>query len=89
MPLITIIADPLQNIALHPRDVITTVHHPFSLRSLGATERNEELNFESQGTPWLKPLAVRAVCKTIGPMPGACMCFALKTLRLWWSIHLT
>ncbi|WP_233261152.1 polysaccharide biosynthesis/export family protein [Limnohabitans sp. WS1] len=49
LPLDTIIADPLQNIALHPGDVVTAVHQPFSLTALGATGRNEELNFESQG----------------------------------------
>ncbi|MES2978750.1 MAG: polysaccharide biosynthesis/export family protein [Pseudomonadota bacterium] len=49
LPLDVIISDPLQNIALQPGDVVTALHQPFSLTALGATGRNEELNFESQG----------------------------------------
>jgi polysaccharide export outer membrane protein len=49
LPLDVIIADPLQNITLQPGDVVTALHQPFSLTALGATGRNEELNFESQG----------------------------------------
>lgn len=49
LPLDLIITDPLQNIVLLPGDVVTALHQPFSLTVLGATGRNEEINFEAQG----------------------------------------
>lgn len=49
LPLDLIITDPLQNIVLLPGDVVTALHQPFSLTVLGATSRNEEINFEAQG----------------------------------------
>lgn len=49
LPLDLIISDPSQNITLLPGDLVTALHQPFSLTALGATGRNEELYFESQG----------------------------------------
>ena len=49
LPLDLIITDPLQNIVLLPGDVVTALHQPFSLTVLGATGKNEEINFEAQG----------------------------------------
>ena len=49
LPLDAIIADPRQNIVLQPGDVVTALHQPFSLTILGATGKNEEINFEAQG----------------------------------------
>jgi polysaccharide export outer membrane protein len=49
LPLETIIQDPKQNIVLRGGDVITALHQPLSLTVLGATVKNEELNFEAQG----------------------------------------
>jgi len=49
MPLDTIIQDPRQNIFLQPGDVITALHQPLSFTALGATGRNEEINFEAKG----------------------------------------
>ena len=49
MPLKHVIQDPSQNVPLAPGDVITVTHQPLSLIVLGATTKNEELNFESQG----------------------------------------
>jgi len=45
----TIIRDPKQNITLQPGDVITALFQPLSFTVLGATAKNEELNFEAQG----------------------------------------
>lgn len=57
MPLETIITDPAQNVLLQPGDVITALHQPNSLTVLGATARNEELNFEAQGITLAQALA--------------------------------
>ena len=45
----TIIRDPKQNIVLQPGDVITALFQPSSFTVLGATGKNEEVNFEAQG----------------------------------------
>ena len=57
LPLDLIITDPLQNIMLLPGDVVTALHQPFSLTVLGATGRNEEINFETQGLTLAQALA--------------------------------
>ncbi len=49
LPLDMLIKDPLQNIVLHPGDVLTALHQPLSLTVLGATGINRELEFEAQG----------------------------------------
>lgn len=49
MPLNIVIQDPAQNVRLLPGDVLTALHAPLSLTVLGATGRNEELAFETQG----------------------------------------
>lgn len=45
----TIIRDPKQNIVLQPGDVITALFQSSSFTVLGATGKNEEINFEAQG----------------------------------------
>lgn len=57
MPLEAIIRDPLQNILLQPGDVITSVFQPLSFTVLGATGKNEEVNFEAQGISLAQALA--------------------------------
>lgn len=49
LPLDTIIRDPKQNIVLQPGDVVTTLYQPLSFTVLGATGKNEEINFEAKG----------------------------------------
>lgn len=49
MPLEAIIQDPKQNIVLHPGDVVTALHQPWSFTALGAMGKNEEIYFETQG----------------------------------------
>ena len=44
-----IIQDPAQNIRLYPGDVITAFYQPYSFTALGATGKNDEINFEAQG----------------------------------------
>ncbi len=44
-----VIQDPKQNIALVPGDVLTAYYQPFSFTVLGATGKNDEINFEAQG----------------------------------------
>jgi len=57
LPLDTIIRDPLQNILLQPGDVITSLFQPLSFTVLGATGKNEEVNFEAQGISLAQALA--------------------------------
>jgi polysaccharide export outer membrane protein len=57
MALETIIHDPKQNIVLQPGDVITALHQPLSFTVLGATVKNEEINFEAQGITLAQALA--------------------------------
>jgi polysaccharide export outer membrane protein len=49
MPMDQIIQDPAQNVHLQPGDVVTAVTKPLSMTVLGATGKNEEVNFEAQG----------------------------------------
>jgi polysaccharide export outer membrane protein len=44
-------------VLLQPGDVITVLHQPNSLMLLGATTKNEELNFEAQGITLAQALA--------------------------------
>lgn len=57
MPLSTIIQDPKQNILLEPGDVITSISQAQSFTVLGATGKNEEVNFEAQGISLAQALA--------------------------------
>lgn len=57
LPLETIIRDPQQNVALMPGDVITALFQPYSYMALGATGKNEEVNFETQGISLAQALA--------------------------------
>jgi polysaccharide biosynthesis/export protein len=57
LPLETIIKDPKQNIALQPGDVVTALYQPLSFTALGATGKNEEINFETQGITLAQALA--------------------------------
>lgn len=53
----TVIRDPRQNIELQPGDVITALFQPLSFTVLGATTKNEEINFEAQGITLAQALA--------------------------------
>ena len=57
MPLQSIISDPRQNIPLLPGDVVTALFQPLSFTALGATGKNEEINFEAQGITLAQALA--------------------------------
>jgi len=57
LPLDTVIRDPQQNIALQPGDVVTALFQPLSFIALGATGRNEEVNFEAKGISLAQGLA--------------------------------
>jgi polysaccharide biosynthesis/export protein len=57
LPLQTIIGDPRQNITLQPGDVVTAYFLPLSFTALGATGKNEEINFEAQGITLAQALA--------------------------------
>ena len=57
MPLEAIIRDPKQNIVLQAGDVVTSMFQPLSFTVLGATGKNEEVNFEAQGISLAQALA--------------------------------
>jgi polysaccharide biosynthesis/export protein len=57
LPLETIIQDPRQNVPLQAGDVITALYQPLSFTSLGASGKNEEINFETQGISLAQALA--------------------------------
>lgn len=57
LPLESVIRDPHQNVPLHAGDVVTALFQPFSFTSLGATGKNQEINFEAQGITLAQALA--------------------------------
>jgi polysaccharide export outer membrane protein len=57
MALEKIIQDPRQNILLNPGDVITTFYQPYSFTALGATGKNDEINFVAQGISLTQAIA--------------------------------
>jgi polysaccharide export outer membrane protein len=57
LPLETIIRDPKQNVPLQPGDVVTALFQPYSFTALGASGKNEEVNFETQGISVAQALA--------------------------------
>ena len=57
MPLDSVIRDPRQNVPLRAGDVVTAIFQPLSFTALGATGKNEEVNFEAQGITLAQALA--------------------------------
>lgn len=57
LPLDTVIRDPLQNVHLQAGDVVTAMFQPLSFTALGATGKNEEINFEAQGISLAQAIA--------------------------------
>ncbi len=49
MPLDEIVQDPKQNVTLERGDVLAALYQPLSFTALGATGKNDEINFETQG----------------------------------------
>jgi polysaccharide biosynthesis/export protein len=57
LPLETIIRDPQQNVPLRPGDVVTALYQPYSFMALGATGKDDEVTFETQGISLAQALA--------------------------------
>lgn len=57
LPLDIVIRDPRQNVPLHAGDVVTAMFQPLSFTALGATGKNEEVGFETQGISLAQALA--------------------------------
>lgn len=57
LPLDIVIRDPRQNVPLQPGDVVTAIFQPLSFTAMGATGKNEEVNFEAQGITLAQALA--------------------------------
>ena len=71
LPLDTVIRDPQQNIYMEAADVITALHQPLSFMVLGATGKNEEINYEAQGISLTQALARAADCRIHARMRAA------------------
>jgi polysaccharide export outer membrane protein len=57
LPLETVIRNPEQNVPLRGGDVVTALFQPFYFTALGATGKNDEINFETQGITAAQALA--------------------------------
>lgn len=57
LPLQNIIRDPKQNVRLRAGDVVTALFEPMSFTVLGASGKNDEVNFEAQGISLAQALA--------------------------------
>ncbi|MDO9091987.1 MAG: polysaccharide biosynthesis/export family protein [Rubrivivax sp.] len=57
LPLDLVIRDPRQNVPLLAGDVVTALFQPLSFTALGATGRNEEVSFETQGISLAQAIA--------------------------------
>jgi polysaccharide export outer membrane protein len=57
LPLDTIIRDPKQNVPLQAGDVVTVLFESLSFTALGASGKNQEINFEAQGITLAQALA--------------------------------
>ncbi|KVF54715.1 MULTISPECIES: polysaccharide biosynthesis/export family protein [Burkholderia cepacia complex] len=57
LPMETVIRNPRENVPLRAGDVVTALFQPYSFTSLGATGKNEEINFEAQGITLAQALA--------------------------------
>jgi polysaccharide biosynthesis/export protein len=57
MSLDSVIRDPQHNVALQAGDIITAAYQPLSFTALGATGKNDEINFEGQGISLAQALA--------------------------------
>ncbi|EIF82350.1 capsular polysaccharide biosynthesis/export periplasmic protein WcbC, partial [Burkholderia pseudomallei 354a] len=57
LPLDMVIRDPRQNVPLHAGDVVTVLFQPYSFTVLGATGKNDEINFEAKGITLAQALA--------------------------------
>lgn len=57
LPLETVIQNPNENVSLQSGDVVTLLFQPLSFTALGATGKNEEINFEASGISLAQALA--------------------------------
>lgn len=57
LPLDLVIRDPRQNVPLLAGDVVTALFQPLSFTALGATGKNEEISFETQGISLAQAIA--------------------------------
>lgn len=78
LPLETVITDPSQNILLQPGDVITALYQPNSFTVLGATAKNEEINFEAQGITLAQALARAGGLQDARANPGGVFIFRFE-----------
>jgi polysaccharide export outer membrane protein len=79
LPLETIIQDPRQNVPLQPGDVITALFQPLSFTALGATGKNDEINFETQGISLAQALARSGALVDSRSNPSGVFVFRLES----------
>ncbi len=85
MALDSIIRDPKQNIGLKPGDVVTALFQSQSFSVLGATGKNEEIQFEAQVFHWCRPWRAPEAWSTTVPMHVEYSSFASRNLN-WWTV---
>jgi polysaccharide biosynthesis/export protein len=78
LPLETIIQDPKQNVSLQSGDVITALFQPLSFTALGATGKNDEINFETQGISLAQALARSGALVDTRSNPSGVFVFRLE-----------
>jgi polysaccharide biosynthesis/export protein len=81
LPLETIIQDPKQNVPLQSGDVITALYQPLSFTALGASGKNDEINFETQGISLAQALARSAGLIDSRSNPSGVFVFRLEPKR--------
>lgn len=57
VPLATILSNPVENIFVRPGDIITVVRDPQSFTVIGATGRNQTIQFDAQGISFAEAIA--------------------------------
>lgn len=82
MPLDVIIEEPKQNIPLQPGDVLTALYQPWSISVLGATGRNQDLQFEARGISLAQALARSGGLNDNRADPGGVFVFRFEDASL-------
>lgn len=78
LPLDVVIRDPKQNVRLQAGDVVTAIFQPLSFTALGATGKNEEINFEAQGISLAQALARAGGLLDVRSNPQGAFIFRLE-----------
>jgi polysaccharide export outer membrane protein len=79
MPLTVIVADPRENIYLHPNDIVTLVHDPQKFIAYGALGQNAEITFDADGISLAEALSKAAGLQDTRSDPKGIFVFRYET----------